>query len=291
MPTPTTARGYQLPHEDNVLAVDVHRITAAVTAIDADITALESGNKTLGGTKTFSVSPVIPTPAPGDSTTKAASTAFVAAAVTAAINALVAAAPGALDTLDELAAALGDDANFAATITAALAGKADAAAMTSALAAKAALSHNHTASQVSGGPAFSVYLNSTQTVSNGVATKITLNAETFDPDNAFDAVTNYRFQPTLAGYYFFTGRLTGAAATAGTVMNAHLYKNGSLVKNGQPYIPPSGSSSMTVTISGLVYLNGSTDYLELWGTNSGSGTNTFSSGSSESYFDGYFVRP
>ena len=40
--------------------------------------------------------------------------------VTAAIAALVSGAPGVLDTLDELAAALGDDANFAATVTAAL---------------------------------------------------------------------------------------------------------------------------------------------------------------------------
>lgn len=40
-----------------------------------------------------------------------------------AVAALVASAPGALDTLDELAAAFGDDANFAATVTTALAGK------------------------------------------------------------------------------------------------------------------------------------------------------------------------
>jgi hypothetical protein len=43
-----------------------------------------------------------------------------------AINALVATAPGTLDTLNELAAALGNDANFATTITAALATKLDA---------------------------------------------------------------------------------------------------------------------------------------------------------------------
>ena len=43
--------------------------------------------------------------------------------ITAAVNALVAAAPGALDTLDELAAALADDPNFATTMTTALAGK------------------------------------------------------------------------------------------------------------------------------------------------------------------------
>lgn len=40
--------------------------------------------------------------------------------ITAALSALTTGAPGALDTLDELAAALGDDANFAATITTAL---------------------------------------------------------------------------------------------------------------------------------------------------------------------------
>lgn len=57
--------------------------------------------------------------------------------VDAAIAALVDAAPGALDTLNELAAALGDDANFAATVTTALATKADAATVTTSLAAKA----------------------------------------------------------------------------------------------------------------------------------------------------------
>lgn len=44
-------------------------------------------------------------------------------AITAAINGLINGAPGALDTLKELADALADDANYAATITTALAGK------------------------------------------------------------------------------------------------------------------------------------------------------------------------
>lgn len=55
----------------------------------------------------------------------AASVALASAAgyTDTAIADLIASAPGVLNTLDELAAALGDDANFAATITAALAGK------------------------------------------------------------------------------------------------------------------------------------------------------------------------
>ena len=43
--------------------------------------------------------------------------------VTTQINNLIAGAPGALDTLDELAAALGDDSNFATTVTNSIAGK------------------------------------------------------------------------------------------------------------------------------------------------------------------------
>jgi hypothetical protein len=47
--------------------------------------------------------------------------------VTSAVNNVIDAAPGALDTLNELAAAIGDDANFSATITAQIAGKLDSA--------------------------------------------------------------------------------------------------------------------------------------------------------------------
>jgi hypothetical protein len=65
-----------------------------------------------------------------DSDTRIPSQKAVKAHVSASISSLVAAAPGALDTLDELAAALGDDANFATTVTNALAGKAPIASPT-----------------------------------------------------------------------------------------------------------------------------------------------------------------
>ncbi|EOZ6413765.1 phage tail protein [Cronobacter turicensis] len=63
--------------------------------------------------------PTAPTPAQTVNDTQIATTAFVKTALAA----LVANAPGALDTLNELAAALGNDANFAANVTKALAGK------------------------------------------------------------------------------------------------------------------------------------------------------------------------
>ncbi|CNE94376.1 phage tail protein [Yersinia enterocolitica] len=67
--------------------------------------------------------PTTPTPAAGNNTQQLANTAFVQAAIAA----LVASSPAALDTLKELADALGNDPNFATTMTNALAGKMDKA--------------------------------------------------------------------------------------------------------------------------------------------------------------------
>lgn len=58
-----------------------------------------------------------------DSTTETYSITKINDIVATAINELTTGAPAALDTLDELAAALADDANFAATMTAALASR------------------------------------------------------------------------------------------------------------------------------------------------------------------------
>ncbi|HAH7745394.1 TPA: tail fiber protein [Escherichia coli] len=63
--------------------------------------------------------PTAPTAAQGTNNTQIATTAYVRAA----ISALVGSSPEALDTLNELAAALGNDPNFATTMTNALAGK------------------------------------------------------------------------------------------------------------------------------------------------------------------------
>lgn len=67
--------------------------------------------------------PTAPTQTVGNNTTRLATTEFVQAA----ISALIDAAPGTMDTLNELAAALGDDPDFATTVTASLAGKLTAA--------------------------------------------------------------------------------------------------------------------------------------------------------------------
>jgi len=87
--------------------------------IDANVTNLNTDKAELNS-PILTGTPAAPTAAPGTATTQIATTAFVGTA----IDNLVAAAPGALNTLDELAAALGDDANYATTVTNALALKA-----------------------------------------------------------------------------------------------------------------------------------------------------------------------
>lgn len=88
--------------------------TGTVTLAVADI----SGAAPIAS-PTFTGIPAAPTATAGTSSTQIATTAFVAAAIAALIDA----APGALDTLNELAAAIADDPNFASTITNGLAEK------------------------------------------------------------------------------------------------------------------------------------------------------------------------
>ncbi|MDA5487860.1 phage tail protein [Yersinia kristensenii] len=89
--------------------------TAHVKQVSTDYAPL--ANPALTGT------PTAPTAAVGTNTLQLANTAFVRAAIAA----LVASSPAALDTLKELADALGNDPNFAATMTIALAAKMDKA--------------------------------------------------------------------------------------------------------------------------------------------------------------------
>ena len=74
----------------------------------------------VAGSAVFAGIPTAPTATAGTNTTQIATTAFVKSAV----DGLVASAPAALDTLNELAAALGNDAAFSTTVTNSLAAKA-----------------------------------------------------------------------------------------------------------------------------------------------------------------------
>ena len=95
-------------------------ITVSGTVDGVDIAALNTtvSNLSLSG-NTLADGTTATTQAANDATTKIATTAFVGQAVTNLIDS----SPSALNTLNELAAALGDDANFSTTVTNSIATK------------------------------------------------------------------------------------------------------------------------------------------------------------------------
>jgi hypothetical protein len=139
-------------------------------------------------------------------------------------------------------------------------------------------------------PAFSYYLGTNQTISTATFTKVQINTKEFDTANAFDAATNYRFQPTVAGYYQINGEVTTSATTQLRLI-AFIYKNGTNYKSGNDVAVPAGGVTSRSVVSSLVYLNGSTDYVELYGYLVGTGTLTFTGGAVyDCYFNGSLVR-
>ena len=109
------------------------------------------------------------------------------------------------------------------------------------------------------GPAFSAYQSSAQTISSNTWTKLSFQTEEFDTASCFDAASTYRFTPNVAGYYQLYGGI--AVATSSTYMYLQFYKNGSgykVVLNSPAALIAGASGSI------LVYLNGLTDYVELY---------------------------
>lgn len=134
-----------------------------------------------------------------------------------------------------------------------------------------------------GAPAFRAYRSGSQTISANTTTKVAFNAETFDTNSNFDSTTNYRFTPTVAGYYQVNA-IVGFTTGAGQLS---LYKNGSNYQTGLE-VTYNASLGGHIPINDLVYLNGSTDYIEIF-VYLTSGT-TISSGETNTSFSASMVR-
>lgn len=137
------------------------------------------------------------------------------------------------------------------------------------------------------GPIFSAYRSGNQTgVTNNTYVKVQLNSEEFDTAGCFDSTTNYRFTPNVSGYYRFEWSVD-ARGTSLTVGHTQLWKNGELHKNGS-WAAHSSNVSLSVGAA-VVYMNGSTDYVELYGYSSASSGNLFSGGASVTYLSGSYL--
>ena len=117
-------------------------------------------------------------------------------------------------------------------------------------------------------PAFEARLSSTQTVSDGVDTKVQFDTEVFDTNNCYDNTTNYRFTPTVAGKYMIYGSVRGSANTNLSNLQkvmTFIYKNGSeYTSQFRIDLRNNNGTQASTSFSQVLELNGSTDYVEIY---------------------------
>ena len=112
-------------------------------------------------------------------------------------------------------------------------------------------------------PAFIATASSNQSITANVATKINFNNASVNTNSNYNTST-YRFTPTVAGYYQISGTVQIQTINTACVGVPVLYKNGAVYMYGGS-CPATANNYPLVTVSGLVYLNGSTDYVEFYG--------------------------
>ena len=137
--------------------------------------------------------------------------------------------------------------------------------------------------QFTNGPAFSAYQSTLQSLTANTITKLQFQTKEFDTATAYDNITNYRFTPLVAGYYQVNGAFV--CSSNRTYNNIYIYKTGVNYKDSQT---GNGTTGEGASISALIYLNGSTDYVELYGL-TGVTQNT-SNSNTDTWFQAVMVR-
>jgi hypothetical protein len=134
-------------------------------------------------------------------------------------------------------------------------------------------------------PAFSAYASGTdQSISNSTATKVLFATEDFDTNSNF---ASSRFTPTVAGYYQINSFAT-SQSSSGVISRTiiYIYKNGAVYRRGGDI----SGLGFGVGISDVVYLNGSTDYVEIYFYITTTGSPTIGRGETNTFFSGSMVR-
>jgi hypothetical protein len=144
---------------------------------------------------------------------------------------------------------------------------------------------NGTTQVVGNGPTFSAYQSSNQSVSNNTSTKVLFQTELWDTNSNFSSST---FTPTVAGYYQINTVIAYSSNWTQELW-VSIFKNGAEYKRGND-TSASSSSPYGISVSGIVYCNGSTDYIEIYTyQNSGSSKTTYP-GQPYNWFDGCLIR-
>ena len=138
------------------------------------------------------------------------------------------------------------------------------------------------------GPAFSAYKSGgdgDQSLTNATFVKITFPTEEFDTNSNYASST---FTPTVAGYYQVSSCVDYGSSSLTRAMIA-IYKNGSEYKYAGNYVVPA-FTEFAPAISSVVYCNGTTDYIEIYGRADGSTRVAYGGGTAITWFNATLVR-
>ena len=115
-------------------------------------------------------------------------------------------------------------------------------------------------------PAFMASIVSDQTITDNTWTKVSASTEIIDSDSCYDTST-YRFTPTTAGKYLIHGQVytVGNIANGFSDAAAKVYKNGSGVTPMIETIGGGNGRGWPQIFSTIVDMNGSSDYVEMYG--------------------------
>jgi hypothetical protein len=137
-------------------------------------------------------------------------------------------------------------------------------------------------------PHFAAYLSAPVPLASGILTKIPFDAKDIDSDGWYDVKT-HRFTPQCPGSYRVTVSCVGTGRAL-TISLARIYKN------GEPIYETSGidvrSQQPTRTVSAIIAMNGTTDYVEGWAAITG-GNPVLAGGAAPRYtwFDAHYIGP
>jgi hypothetical protein len=133
-------------------------------------------------------------------------------------------------------------------------------------------------------PAFNAFASTTQSISGATWTKVNFANERFDTNNNF---ASSRFTPTVAGYYLFTANVYFGSNPSVAILNLSINGNGS---DGIGLNRMTISGAGQVSGSTLFYMNGTTDYAEIFFYSSNANTLSDSSAQTLVTFAGFLAR-
>lgn len=147
------------------------------------------------------------------------------------------------------------------------------------------------AAAINSAPVFRMVLSADHALTDGTATKVLLNSVAFDTAAGWVSGSN-RYLPNKAGYYQVNFKTTTNSASSNQSNGySMLYKNGAEYSRGNQFVMTSTMSYWGSNGSCVVYLNGTTDYIELYAMSDvTSGATTATASATLTYLDGFFIH-